>query len=483
MTAAIIGIPLAFFTSNRRFKGRKFILSLNAIPLCMPSLIVALAYISFFGANGTAGLFLHKITGGSRTFTFLYTTPGIIIAQGFYNFPYITGIVSKAWNNLPQEQENSARLLGASETRILFSITLKRLSGAIAAACIPVFLFCFFSFMIVLLFSPMGRSTVEVRLYQSLHATLNLKEGAWLCILETITALLFVYSYSRLSKKSQSAQNDQYFAKQSPCRLCKSKWQTKGQRLIEGTAFTVLIILILLFFICPAFGIIKNGLTVRKNNRLLFSLNNFKELFGSKKYISSIVTSVIISSLTGFFCCLCGFIYSSLLVLRKKGSNQFLQLLPMIPMAISPIVISWCAVLIFKRTSPALLIVLEVIIYSPIAYRQLQNGLNAIPKDTVNAAKLLSKNNFDAVIRLLTGYSKKYLLTSFIMCFSMSMGDASLPLVLSIRDFSTLALYTYRLSGKYRFNQACASSIILAFLCCTGFILIEKLTEKKADVS
>ena len=48
------------------------------------------------------------------------------------------------------------------------------------------------------------------------------------------------------------------------------------------------------------------------------------------------------------------------------------------------------------------------------------------------------------------------LVLQFTLGFAVSLGDASMPLVLSIRNFDTLALYTYKLAGAYRFSQACA---------------------------
>ena len=61
LTAAAIGIPAAFFTANRSFPGKRFILSLSAVPLCVPSLIVALGFVSVFGINGAVNSILIKI--------------------------------------------------------------------------------------------------------------------------------------------------------------------------------------------------------------------------------------------------------------------------------------------------------------------------------------------------------------------------------------------------------------------------------------
>ena len=75
--AALVGLPMAFFTSRRNFFGRRFILSLSAVPLCLPSLVIALGYVSFFGVNGSFNRFFHT------HFSFLYSFTGIVLAQGF----------------------------------------------------------------------------------------------------------------------------------------------------------------------------------------------------------------------------------------------------------------------------------------------------------------------------------------------------------------------------------------------------------------
>ena len=60
-------------------------------------------------------------------------------------------------------------------------------------------------------------------------------------------------------------------------------------------------------------------------------------------------------------------------------------------------------------------------------------------------------------------------------CFAVSAGDTTLPLVLAIPHFDTLSLFTYRLAGAYRFNEACASGVILGIICAGIF----KLSMKK----
>ncbi|MBQ9630796.1 MAG: iron ABC transporter permease, partial [Treponema sp.] len=197
----IVGISASFFTARRTFFGRSFLLSLAAIPLCVPPLIIALGFVTVFGISGIANKMLVSVFRiSSRPTSFLYSSLGIVIAQGFYNFPLVMKIVSDSWESNSEEEENAARLLGAREFRIFFTITLHKLFPAILASCIPVFLYCFFSFMIVLLFGHVGRSVLEAEIYRAAKITLNYNDVTSLALVETFCALLIVSFYSTIKK-------------------------------------------------------------------------------------------------------------------------------------------------------------------------------------------------------------------------------------------------------------------------------------------
>ena len=435
LIAASAGIPAAYFTARRRFPGRRLLLSFSAVSLCVPSLIVALGYVSFWGMNGTVNRFF------GTHFSFLYSTVGIVIAQGFYNVPFITGIVSDAWERLPREQENAARLLGAGEGRILRTVTLRQLSGAIGAACIPVFLFCYFSFMIVLLFSPVGRSTLEVEIYHSIRTTLDIGAGTKLAVLETVTAFTIVLAYGFFARRSQTASSGVDYV-------------PIVRRNLGGAAvaFIPLVFLILIFLICPLLSVFVSG------------AGEIGKLVRGSSFWKAALHSLETGLATGSLCTLLGFAYSVAVKLGRKQGNVLLQTLPVLPMAISSVVISWGATMIFHRGSPALLVALQTALYWPVAYRQIQNGMNRITYETDAAARILSRGCFDSVLRVYLPSCKPVLISAFAYCFAISLGDATMPLVLSIRNFDTLALYTYKLAGAYRFSQACACGGVVAAL-------------------
>ena len=399
--------------------------------------------------NGSVNRLFWKLTGVQ--FSFLYSSLGIVIAQGFYNVPMIIGIVNDAWSQLPREQENAARLLGAGEARVLRTITLRQLSGAIGAACIPVFLFCYFSFMIVLLFSPVGRSTLEVEIYHSVRTTLDIASGAKLALFETVTAFAVVLAYSFLARKSQTTSSGLDYAPVIKRRIGR-----------EAFIFAPLLFFILIFLICPLGAVFASG------------AGEIGKLFKAASFWRAAANSLRCGLGTGLCCTALGFAYSVAVKLCRRQHSVLLQTLPVLPMAISSVVISWCATVIFRRGSPALLVALQTALYWPIAYRQIQNGINRISYETDAAARLFSKGWLDSVIRIYLPACRPVLISAFAYCFAVSLGDATMPLVLSIRNFDTLALYTYKLAGAYRFSQACACGGLVAAISMIIFLAGKK---------
>lgn len=474
LIACVIGVSAAFFTARRSFAGRRLLLAAGIVPLCVPPLIIALGYVSFFGVNGIASSWIKGLAAaGGRQFgglTFLYTTVGVVIAQGFYNFPLVTRIVNDAWERLPRENENAARLLGAGEARVFFTVTLPRLTGAIGAACIPVFLFCFFSFMIVLLFSPPGTTTLEVELYHSVRTTLDMGAGAKIAVAETFCALWVVFLYSYVVRKNQGGVEGLSFGGGQRCKIGKSDFCPRGGAALENAVFVVLAVLILLFFVGPGAGVLVSAFTQKKQNVEAASFEQFKNLFKAATFWKSLGNSLVVGLCTATLCCLIAFVYSVIVRMKRRQNVIALQIIPLLPMAISSVVVGWMLGLVFGGSVFAL-VVCQTLLYWPVAYKQIQNGLNQLTDDTQNAAFVLSRGGLDCAVRFYLPSCRSVMFTAFCYCFAMSIGDATLPLVLAIPNFSTLALYTYRLAGAFRFNQACACAVVMILLAAMPFVI------------
>ena len=202
--ALLAGIPGAYFIARKNFFAKKLFQSISVIPLCIPALMTALGYISAFGLSGWYNRILINIFSLKEPpLKFLYSFTGIAITQGFYNFPLIMKSTADVISQLDNSPEESAELLGAGQIRIFFTITLPRIIPAVIAGAVPVFIFCYFSFMIILMFSIPGTSTIETEIFFAARMHKSFSKILFLCITETLLALIVIFLGTSCEKKTE----------------------------------------------------------------------------------------------------------------------------------------------------------------------------------------------------------------------------------------------------------------------------------------
>ena len=472
LTAAAVGIGAAFFTANRSFPGKRLILSLSAVPLCVPSLVIALGFVAVFGINGAVNSILIKIFHlKNAPLTFLYSTAGIVVVQGFYNFPLVTAVVSSSWETLSPVKRDAARLLGANERRIFFTVTLHELSPAIAASCVPVFLYCFFSFMIVLLFGSPGSSTLETEIYRAARASLDFKTAAALALIETLCAMTVLFVYGACKSTTETGEVRHTGEAIAPPIGC-APFEEKPAKIIEYVFAAFLAFLVALFFLAPLAGIAAGGFSAQGG------LPSFIKIIDSRGFKKALCGTCMTAPCTALLCVTAGFTYASYIRIRDPlGKSEMLRTLPMLPMALSSVVMGVGMTIAVRRASIATLVLAEAALAWPLAFRQIYASLCALPQSTIDACRMLSPVAPDTVFRIMIPSAKRSIVSAFGFCFAVSMGDTALPLVLSVPRFDTLSLYTYRLASAYRFSDACICGTILCVLCALVFALGKKINN------
>ncbi|OJF77235.1 MAG: hypothetical protein BKP49_03640 [Treponema sp. CETP13] len=489
LIAIIIGVPTAFFVAKRRFFGKKLLKTMSAVPLCIPSLLIALGFVIVFGINGSLNRFVKYIFGlDSAPITFLYSFWGIIIAQGFYNFPLIMRTVSEAWGQLPEEEANAARLLGAGEGRVFRTVTIYQLFPSIASSSVLVFLFCFFSFIIVLLFGSVGGTTLEVSIYQSARTSLDFRTAAVLALIETTVAMFIIFLYGKLETKA---------ARNTGIRCPANKYDVpsightstiswgdpKKIQYGEIIAFVLLAVLVAFCFFMPLFSIFLNAFVIKTGESFhaLISIKNFVTLFERHSFWLSLLHTLETAFFTGCLSVLTGLVFA--LFSRRidpYNAKRILKIVPLLPMAVSSVIMGFGITMFVPQGKPFMLIFAQTALYWPFAFKQISTALNRIPEITLEAARLLSRESTDVFFKVEIPLVRRSILSAFGFCFAISCGDATLPLVLAIPRYETLALLTYRLAGSYRFSEACACGCILGLLT-AGVFAFSDFIEKRGQ--
>lgn len=460
--ATIIGIPGAFLLARRRFPGKRLLSALSAVPFCVPPLIIGIGFVLYYGREGTLNRFLVSTFGLSEPpIRFLYSFTGIVVAHGFYNFPIVMRFVGDALASAPRRHEEAARLLGASEPRILLSVTLPAILPALGAALSLIFLICFYSFVIVLLFGGPGVGTPEVELYRAARFEFDRPLASSFALVETAVAMLALATYGVLERRVSTERRE--FEKRQP-EAFKS-----NAGIMAGLLYGIFIII---FFMGPLFAIVIESLTVRAGARsgAQYGIANYVSLFSRTGFIKALLNTLSLGLLSATIASMAGFALS--IGLKRIRSPFLSRVLPLLPLGVSSVVLAYGWNTLIGRPSIIALALVQAVAAYPFALRAIQSSVGLSDQRYVEAARSLGSSRLGAALRVRLPMAAPSILSGFALAFSMSAGDANAIIAAPVSGFETLALMLYRLAGSYRFNEACAAAVLLAIT--TGYIFAIK---------
>ncbi|MGH6648535.1 sulfate ABC transporter permease subunit CysW [Aquabacterium sp.] len=134
LTAAIIAVPLnlvfgvsaAWAIAKFDFRGKSILLTLIDLPFSVSPVIAGLVYVLLFGLQGWWGEWLRD-----HDLKVIFAVPGIVLATIFVTFPFIARELIPLMQAQGQEQEEAARVLGASGWQTFFKVTLPNVKWAL----------------------------------------------------------------------------------------------------------------------------------------------------------------------------------------------------------------------------------------------------------------------------------------------------------------------------------------------------------------
>ncbi len=157
VTAGLVGIPLAFLVARGEFPGRRFWEPLLALPVALPPLVGALAYLYLWGESGwlsraVGSLFL----GGEPAWSF-QGLPAILVVHTGTLYVYFYLFVRAALARTDPALEEAARALGARPWRRLRTVLWPQIQPAVRGAATLTLLMALGSFSAPYLFGGQFR--------------------------------------------------------------------------------------------------------------------------------------------------------------------------------------------------------------------------------------------------------------------------------------------------------------------------------------
>jgi thiamine transport system permease protein len=469
----LLGLPAAYFFTRFSFKGKLLLKTISTVSFVLPSILVILGFVLFFGNSG----FINRGIMGlfsldDPPLQILYSLTAIILAHAFYNFPVVMRIVGNSWEKIPSNIYYASRQLGASEFRTFFKVTLPLLMPGILASALLVFLFCFLSFSILLVLGGgPAFSNLEVEIYRLVSLQFDFQGASILAIYEIAIALGLLLLYHRYRKKGKFTLLTGSSAKLPRSKL--SYW--------IAIPFMVLILFITLG---PLSSVVIWAFSQRSSlaGDLEPSIRAFQKVFSQGFGIKAVGNSLFIAFSSTLISLNLGFLIAYLQHRLKGPMQKISYLLSSAPLAVSGVILGLAYLVLSRNISNAtpllLLIFIHAIIMLPFVVNSISADLHSHSDHFLFASLSLGASPLRSFFLVELPLLKRGILVAAIFGFSLSLGEINAALILSPPNFQTIPLAMYRYISSYDFFSAAALGTSLLLVTIVSFYLLERLGNR-----
>jgi sulfate transport system permease protein len=127
ITAALIAVPLnlvfgvaaGWAIAKFDFRGKNVLLTLIDLPFAVSPVIAGMIFVLLFGRQGWFGPWL-----ADHDIRIVFAIPGIVLATVFVSFPFVAREIIPVMQAMGRDEEEAARVLGASGFQIFRRVTL-----------------------------------------------------------------------------------------------------------------------------------------------------------------------------------------------------------------------------------------------------------------------------------------------------------------------------------------------------------------------
>jgi len=122
----VFGVTAAWLMARFQFPGKALLGTIIDIPFSVSPVISGLIYVLLFGAQGWFGPWLD-----AHGIKIIFAVPGLVLATIFVTLPFVARELIPLMQSLGGEEDEAARVLGASGWQMFFRVTLPNIRWAL----------------------------------------------------------------------------------------------------------------------------------------------------------------------------------------------------------------------------------------------------------------------------------------------------------------------------------------------------------------
>ncbi len=469
----VLAIPGSYALARYTFKGKGFIQALGMASFVLPSLLIILAVMSFYGRAGV----LNQILG--TRFSFVYSPVGIILAHLMFNLAIGLRMLTQGWLDLDQRLVDASRSLGDSSLGRLRRLALPFLGRRMVSAFLLIFLYCFLSFSIVLIFGGVGFITLEVLIYREMYVSLSPAGAAVLVLLQLLVTGLVVALSQFWGRSVQRGAR--------PVEVKPMGSLSFPSRILWGLYWT----LVYLFLLAPLGALMFRSFW--DDGALGFAA--YRSLFlgtggrgtgpGIFEVMRATTGQVFLDSLvlalsSGTASVLLGYLVARLLSRRDFSGSDTLFLLPLVVSGVT-LSLGMGQVLSSFVSRWILIVLVQTVMAFPLVFRIFREGFRSFPPSYQEAAKSLGAGTWFRIRTLELPLLWPIGLQAFAFGAAISLGDFTGVYTLGRGEVVTVPIAMFRLIGFQHFPAALALGVCYIMVTLGVFLLIDSFDRRKKE--
>lgn len=165
----ILGVPLAYWISFSRWRGKFLVEAVVALPLILPPTVLGFYVLLAIGPRSPVGALYAKLTGGMLPFSF----QGLLLASVLYSLPFTVQPVAAAFAGVDRKLVEASWCLGVSRAATFRRVIVPLAAPGIATGAILSFAHTMGEFGVVLMvggnIAGVTR-TVSISIYDQVQA-------------------------------------------------------------------------------------------------------------------------------------------------------------------------------------------------------------------------------------------------------------------------------------------------------------------------
>ncbi len=450
------GYVFAYAVVKGNIPFRRFFSVLPVLHLITPPFVGGLAFILLFGRRG---FITHSLLGLDIS---LYGFWGLLIAQTLCFFPMAYLICAQTLKGINPNLEQTARGMGAGETKIFFTVTLPLSFPGIISS---------FLFIAVSVLSDFGNPLIvagrfrvlALEIYTQLTGWLKVGTSVVLGIALVVPSVLLFFLQNRINSKigvktATLGGKSAFLCGQNPNFFHNGGGKAK----IFLFVFVLFISALILF---QAAAIAAGSFQQLWGVKTAFTLSHMKAVFGYGLEIRNSLVFAFVSAFLGTgIASLAAYLVHRTEVPFRKAIDIFAQLPSAIPGTLLGLSISVAANFVHFKCSPFLIIIAMTVAFMPFAYRSVSNSYLQISRTLDDGARALGANQLTVLATILVPVAGGGVFSGFVYDFIRGVGTLSAVIFLVSFTTPLSSIKIINLAEQGDWGKAAAFALVLTLI-------------------